>query len=152
MTQDAYAPPPKEMTNSQLEIAKVCDEIKDLLLSKNEKYGDSALQPARIFSKSTPVEQILVRIDDKLSRIQKGAGLLASDEDVVSDLIGYLVLLKIALKRQSPLIPQQFFSVGSDDIISFTGLSSSAISQWDGTDIDGSQDFYFQGLGLERTD
>ena len=42
-----------------------------------------------------------MRIDDKLNRIQKGAGLLANDEDVVMDLIGYLILLKIALKRNS---------------------------------------------------
>jgi len=88
--------------NSQLEIAKVCDEIKDLLLSKNEKYGDSALNPCRIFSQASTVEQLLVRIDDKLNRIQKGAGLLAADEDVINDLIGYLVLLKIAQsKRQA---------------------------------------------------
>lgn len=77
----------------------ICDGVKELLLEKNRKYGDSALNPARIFSKANAVEQILVRIDDKLNRIQKGAGLLANDEDVVMDLIGYLVLLKIALKR-----------------------------------------------------
>ena len=80
----------------------VCDDIKELLLEKNRKYGDSALNPNRIFSKADAVEQILVRIDDKLNRIQKGAGLLANDEDVVIDLIGYLVLLKIALKRANP--------------------------------------------------
>ena len=82
-----------------LEIACVCKEIKDLLISKNQKYGDSAMSPVRIFSKASPIDQILVRIDDKLSRISKGAGLLASDEDVVDDLIGYLVLLKIALRE-----------------------------------------------------
>lgn len=81
----------------------ICDEVKDLLLEKNKKYGDSALNPARIFSKANAVEQILVRIDDKLNRIQKGAGLLANDEDVVMDLMGYLVLLKIALKRNTVL-------------------------------------------------
>lgn len=86
--------------SSQMKIAVVCDEVKQLLLSKNAKYGDSALNPSRVFSKASPVEQLLVRIDDKLSRIEKGAGLLASDEDVVSDLIGYLVLLKIALRDQ----------------------------------------------------
>lgn len=77
----------------------ICDDIKQLLLEKNSKYGDSALNPSRIFSKSNAVEQLLVRIDDKLNRIQKGAGLLAEDEDVINDLIGYLVLLKIALVR-----------------------------------------------------
>jgi hypothetical protein len=88
------------MKKTQLEIATVCDGIKNLLLEKNLKYGDSAIDPSRIFSKASAVEQILVRIDDKLSRISKGAGLIAADEDVVDDLIGYLVLLKIAQKRE----------------------------------------------------
>jgi hypothetical protein len=88
------------LSDTQSQITTVCDDIKELLLEKNRKYGDSALNPNRIFSKADAVEQILVRIDDKLNRIQKGAGLLANDEDVVSDLIGYLVLLKIALKRR----------------------------------------------------
>lgn len=88
------------MKKTQFEIACICDEIKNLLLEKNAKYGDSAIEPSRIFSKASPVEQILVRIDDKLSRISKGVGLLGSDEDVIDDLIGYLVLLKIAQKRE----------------------------------------------------
>lgn len=85
--------------DTQAHISLICDEVKDLLISKNQKYGDSALNPSRIFSKSSPVEQLLVRIDDKLSRIKSGAGLLANDEDVIMDLMGYLVLLKIALTR-----------------------------------------------------
>jgi hypothetical protein len=87
--------------NTQAHIAVICDEVKELLIEKNKKYGDSALNPSRIFSKANAVEQILVRIDDKLSRIKSGAGLLANDEDVIMDLMGYLVLLKIALKRDS---------------------------------------------------
>jgi len=83
-------------TESQIKIAQVCDDIKALLLEKNAKYGDSALNPVRVMSQASPVEQILVRIDDKLSRIKRG-GILEDDEDVVSDLIGYFVLLKIAL-------------------------------------------------------
>jgi len=89
--------------NTQAHIAVVCNEVKELLIEKNKKYGDSALNPTRIFSKANAVEQILVRIDDKLNRIQKGAGLLANDEDVIMDLMGYLVLLKIALKRDSTI-------------------------------------------------
>jgi len=88
------------MTGTQIEIACVCDDIKELLLYKNQQYGDSALNPSRIFSKASPVEQLLVRIDDKLNRIKKGAGLIATDEDVIQDLIGYLVLLKIALNKE----------------------------------------------------
>jgi len=90
-----------EMTDTQIEIAKVCDDIKELLLYKNKKYGNSALKPSRIFSKSSAVEQLLVRIDDKLNRVSKGAGLIGEDEDVIMDLIGYLVLLKIGLNHQS---------------------------------------------------
>ena len=89
--------------NTQAHIAVVCNEVKELLIEKNKKYGDSALNPSRIFSKANAVEQLLVRIDDKLNRIQKGAGLLANDEDVIMDLMGYLVLLKIALKRDSTI-------------------------------------------------
>lgn len=88
------------ISETQAQISAICDDVKELLLYKNSKYGNSALEPVRIFSKASNIEQILVRIDDKLNRIQKGAGLLAEDEDVVMDLIGYLVLLKIALKKQ----------------------------------------------------
>tara|TARA_Y100000004_G_scaffold192167_1_gene252241 strand:- start:1254 stop:1541 length:288 start_codon:yes stop_codon:yes gene_type:complete len=88
------------LTETQSQISTICDDIKELLLYKNRKYGNSALKPIRIFSKSDSVEQILVRIDDKLNRIQQGAGLLDEDEDVIIDLIGYLVLLKIALAQR----------------------------------------------------
>jgi len=86
------------MNETELKISVVCDDIKELLIHKNRKYGNSALQPNRIFSKCSATEQLLVRIDDKLNRIMKGAGLLANDEDVVNDLIGYLVLLKISME------------------------------------------------------
>ena len=86
------------MNEMELKISAVCDDIKELLIHKNRKYGNSALQPNRIFSKCSATEQLLVRIDDKLNRIMKGAGLLATEEDVVKDLIGYLVLLKISME------------------------------------------------------
>jgi hypothetical protein len=79
-------------------IAAECDALKQLLLEKNAKYGDSALSPSRIFSKASAVEQLLVRIDDKLSRIRT-SGPSGPDEDTVQDLMGYLVLYRIALRR-----------------------------------------------------
>ena len=88
------------MSESETKISGVCDDIKELLIHKNRKYGNSALKPCRVFSKSSPVEQLLVRIDDKLNRIMQGAGLLADDEDVINDLIGYLVLLKIGMNDE----------------------------------------------------
>jgi len=69
-------------------------EIRELLISKNIKYGNSALEPIGIFSKLDPREGLLIRIDDKLKRIKNGS-LEKDDEDVINDLIGYLVLLKI---------------------------------------------------------
>jgi len=61
---------------TQIKIAKVCDDIKNLLLTKNIKYGDSAINPIRIMSKASATEQILVRIDDKLNRIKQGGILI----------------------------------------------------------------------------
>ena len=97
------------MSESETKISGVCDEIKELLIHKNRKYGNSALKPCRVFSKSSAVEQLLVRIDDKLNRIMQGAGLLADDEDVVNDLIGYLVLLKIGMNDEKH---QEMFAMG----------------------------------------
>jgi hypothetical protein len=73
--------------------------VAELLAAKNAAYGDSAANPMRVFSKASPTEQLLVRIDDKLSRIARGKGLLATDEDVLRDLVGYLALLAVALKE-----------------------------------------------------
>lgn len=75
------------------------DGIRDFLLDKNEQYGDSAINPVRIFSQASPEEQLLVRMDDKLSRLARGDDRLESDEDVLDDLIGYLILYKVARKR-----------------------------------------------------
>lgn len=76
-------------------IESACDSVKQLLIEKNAKYGNSASNPVRIFSKANSQEQLLVRIDDKLSRIARGAGMDGTDEDTLNDLIGYLILLKI---------------------------------------------------------
>jgi hypothetical protein len=63
------------------------------------KYGNSALEPLGVFSKLSAKEGLLVRIDDKLKRIKNGS-LEKDDEDVINDLVGYLVLLKIETNRE----------------------------------------------------
>jgi len=78
------------------EISSACDEIKILLLEKNVAYGNSALSPIRIFSKAETNDQLYVRIDDKLNRIKNNQS-YPGDNDI-DDLIGYLILLKIANK------------------------------------------------------
>jgi hypothetical protein len=79
------------------DVREICTSVADLLVEKNKAYGNSALDPVRIFSKADKVEQIKVRLDDKLSRLKRGS---EAGEDVVTDLIGYLVILKIAMKDE----------------------------------------------------
>jgi hypothetical protein len=81
-------------TSTQHTIANVCNNIKDMLIEKNKSYGDSALDPIRIFSKANSDEQIKIRIDDKLSRISRGSEFYGDND--LDDLIGYLILLKVS--------------------------------------------------------
>jgi hypothetical protein len=78
-----------------VQVTVALEEIRDLLIAKNQKYGNSALEPLAVFSQLSAKEGLLVRIDDKLKRIKNGS-LERDDEDVVNDLIGYLILLKIS--------------------------------------------------------
>ena len=87
--------PDEERGRTESLIAAICNDIRDLLLVKNRAYGNSALNPIRIFSKADAKEQILVRIDDKLNMIKQGNDILDKDEEVIQDLIGYLILLKV---------------------------------------------------------
>ena len=82
-------------------IEEECVMINDMLQEKNQAYGNSALDPVRIFSKAHPSEQIRVRIDDKLSRLARGHGLdNESLDDTISDLIGYLILYRVARRLE----------------------------------------------------
>ena len=79
------------------EVSAILARLENMLIEKNRKYGDSALNPKRIFSRAPTIEQIKVRIDDKLSRHANQQ--TDEDEDVVWDLLGYFVLLRIAQNR-----------------------------------------------------
>lgn len=83
-------------------IADECDRLKALLLEKNDAYGNSALEPLRLFSKASPSEQLRVRIDDKLSRLARGHDGIEADAEVLRDLAGYLVLLLVVLAMPQP--------------------------------------------------
>lgn len=82
-----------ELRRVQDLIGAKCDALKEMLLEKNRAYGNSALDPVRIFSQTDTVEQLKVRIDDKLSRLVRGQ---AAGEDIIKDLLGYLILLQVA--------------------------------------------------------
>lgn len=84
----------------QTQIAAKCDELKAMLLAKNRDYGNSALDPVRVFSKLPARELILIRMDDKLSRI-RGLGTEAkAGEDALLDLLGYGILLRVLDERE----------------------------------------------------
>ena len=85
----------RELPESAVRIARECDRIKAFLVEKNLAYGNSATDPVRIFSNANTAEQLLVRIDDKLSRIQRGGEY--PGDDTLLDLIGYLILLRVTL-------------------------------------------------------
>lgn len=76
-------------------ISKECESIKELLLRKNDAYGNSFMFPINIFSKAEAIEQLNVRIDDKLNRIAKGTNKDKVQEDTEQDLIGYLILKRV---------------------------------------------------------
>jgi hypothetical protein len=86
-------------TSAGREIYDSCHEIAHMLIKKNIAYGNSALEPVRIFSRADAREQLHVRIDDKLSRIMKGTSYVGDND--IDDLIGYLVLLKIAKAKET---------------------------------------------------
>ena len=84
----------------------------DLLIRKNEAYGDSVLNPANIFSKLDSVEAIKIRLDDKLKRIAN-VGVSDETEDTLMDCAGYMVLLMIAIDNASNNIQEHIREGGT---------------------------------------
>lgn len=74
-------------------VRRILDKIGDELVAKNQAYGDSALNPVRIFSKADRTEQLNVRLDDKLSRVARGHEY--PGDDTLKDIVGYIILLMI---------------------------------------------------------
>jgi len=86
--------------NTKDKIKTKCKNLQDLLLSKNERYGDSALSPLNVFSSANASSGIKTRLDDKLKRIAN-AGLVEDTEDTLIDIAGYIILLMIAKDNES---------------------------------------------------
>lgn len=83
-------PPAFDMLPPKAQIRGVCESLDGFLQEKNRKYGNSALEPVRVFSKLSAGEQLKIRMDDKVSRIKNSDELRKND---VVDLMGYLVLV-----------------------------------------------------------
>lgn len=78
-------------------IAPLLD-IFHITLQKNRSYGASSFYPVERFSKASPIERVLSRMDDKWARIQVNP--TAWNEDAWLDLAGYLfILLALILEK-----------------------------------------------------
>ena len=90
------------MTYDPTKFAHSIDEelaiIRETLVKKNHDYGNSALDPIGVFADPDPVQQLAVQIDHKLARIRSTKAGAVIQEDTLKDLIGYLILLRVATK------------------------------------------------------
>tara|TARA_R110002012_G_scaffold14771_5_gene60256 strand:+ start:289 stop:663 length:375 start_codon:yes stop_codon:yes gene_type:complete len=98
--------------NTKDKIKLKCQEVEDLLIQKNDAYGDSALNPVGIFSSLKASEAIRIRLDDKLKRIAN-VGLNDETEDTLMDCAGYMVLLMIANDNESNNIQERLREGGT---------------------------------------
>lgn len=92
--------------NTQEKIVDVLDGMEDLLLYKNSKYGDSAINPKKVFYKGDSTNSILIRLDDKIGRVMSNPDEKPRVNDVC-DIIGYCTLLLISM------------GITSEDLIKF---------------------------------
>lgn len=85
-----------DLPPTQRKICETLEAMKDLLLYKNQKYGDSAINPKKIFYKGDSTNSILIRLDDKIGRIMSNTDEKPRVNDV-ADIIGYCTLLLISM-------------------------------------------------------
>jgi hypothetical protein len=85
-----------DLPPTQQKIHEILGAMKDLLLYKNQKYGDSAINPKKIFYKGDSTNSILIRLDDKIGRIMSNTEEKPRVNDVC-DIIGYCTLLLISM-------------------------------------------------------
>ena len=81
----------EEHTSIQVQwaIEQVTESLKELLLEKNKRYGNSALEPLEGI-KYTPEDGIKIRLADKVKRIINSKELRKND---IADMLGYMILL-----------------------------------------------------------
>ena len=115
------------------DIKRVCDNTKNLLIKKNEAYGDSALNPIGIFGNGDAVVSLGARMDDKLMRL-KGLGINKDSVDTLYDLHGYITLLIIAIERKENI---NSLDAVCDDDSNTKNLIANA--REDGNDVQGHQ-------------
>lgn len=86
----------EKISDTQRKLMDVLDGMKSLLLYKNRKYGDSAINPKKVFYKGDTTNSILIRLDDKIGRIMSNTDDRPRVNDV-ADIIGYCTLLLVSM-------------------------------------------------------
>lgn len=89
------------INRDQYDIANMGLNVVAMLLEKNAAYGSSVFNPISVFARGMdPLDQIHVRMDDKLARLKMGHEI--SDEsstDTIRDLAGYCIIELVARER-----------------------------------------------------
>lgn len=80
-------------------IENELQRLRDLFIEKNDQYNDSLQHPISTFYQGDVVSGICARLDDKLGRIRQ-SGITEDTIDTIDDLVGYLVHLRIALRKK----------------------------------------------------
>mgnify|MGYP006403897671 CR=1 FL=1 len=86
-----------EISIAEQKIMRVFGKMCNFLREKNASYGNSVLNPIRLFSKADDFEQLMVRIDDKISRLQRGNFEVEDRIELHMDLMGYHALALVRL-------------------------------------------------------
>ena len=92
-----------EINEDQLEelnefVSHKAHDLIEHVISKNRKYGNSALSPIRIMSSADKLEQLYIRLDDKFNRLINRQN--DDDEDLPFDVAGYFILIYVHFKLE----------------------------------------------------
>lgn len=119
----------------------VLSSIGKTLIEKNKRYGNAALEPVNVFYKGDASTSILIRLDDKYSRVLNSDKIRIND---LYDILGYLFLLsisnnyfgtdaKIGFDKKIAAIQNEIFanvkyeSISDNGVNAFTKCSNSLI-------------------------
>lgn len=90
-------------------IQQKCDELKTVLVRKNMDYGASAFNPPALAPGVAPTTAILVRMSDKIARLNNLQTAEKPNyeaiEDTILDLAGYAILLLVAKQQEKEVQP-----------------------------------------------
>jgi hypothetical protein len=90
----------EEVDESIRDAHVILDELKTLLFEKNKAYGNSALSDVNLFCNLSSIQLLQGQIEHKLRRL-KALGVAGDTEDTLMDLLGYLTLFMVAVRRNA---------------------------------------------------